>query len=512
MGLISWLLKNRLPASLLHQIQGYHWTELKIKNVWPHLLECYNTHGCWPTLGEAQAVLQARMGQDPMRFMYCEFLKTCYQAESTGYSGEAIKQWVTARELSNVGSELGTLSQKPYLDQLKQLQDLQYRLDTLTTLDELEETDDEFDPLSDEWLEEVDNMVEEEYGAMPLPLGIPSLDWKIKGGGVRPHGVLVVGPTGGGKSTLAVNIAAHCLRLGGRVIYLAFDDSAAEITERFYAHMLRTPVDFEAFRAAGTLPDVKRKLKELRESTYVGHLIIKKLEPETHTPTDIIRMLEEIQTKCRVSDLAAGAEEDDAGVIDLIIGDTADQIRPDRHYKDSWYEVGKTHQKLCTIPDRFNCPWLATIQGGQQTVGAAQITERDAGEGYAKNKPYKLILGVAQTHAQYHSEQTVNIADTYVQQNLGNMTNYSYPQDKDTTWRPFSLCLIKNTRAATRKGHFSNKVKIPMLVSYGTQRMIVDYSQAESPLTTSMQTHREDLMVKEAQKAPPVRRGKVEKL
>lgn len=263
-------------------------------------------------------------------------------------------------------------------------------------------------------------------------------------------------------------------------------------------------------RAAGYT--INYPISKMQFGTYVGDLIIKKLEPETYTPTDIIRILEEIQIKCRAADLAAGCSEEDAGVFDLIIGDTADQIRPDRGYKDAWYEVGKTHQKLCTIPERFNCPWIATVQGGQQTVGAAQITERDIGEGYGKGKPYKLILGVAQTPAQYHGDQTVNIADTFVQANLANMTNYSYPADKDTVWKPMSLCLVKNTRAVSRKGHAANKVKIPLLVSYGTQRLIVDYTQAETPLATSMQTHREDLIVKEAQKAPPVRRGKVEKI
>lgn len=507
-GLVAWCLHNPLPPSLVAQIQNYHFTELRIKAIWPHLLGVYQTHGEWPTLGEAQAMLLHRLGNDPMRLMYSKFLEQCYHTRVTGYSGEAIKQWLTSRELTDVGATLQALASKTHEEQVTELQELQFRLDSVTNIDITEVVPDEFEPLSDAWLDNVDEMVEEVYGAEPLPTGIQSLDDKLKGGGVRPHGIMVFGPTGGGKTVLVVNVAAHTLKLGGRVIYFALDDSAAEISERFYGHMLGRSVDFEEMKASGELPAIKQKLRQLKQDKYGGHLVIKAMEPEQHKPSDIIRILDEMVVKFRASDIAAGVPEEEAGVLDLVVIDTTDQLLPDRSYKESWYEVGKTHQSLCRIPERYNCPFIAVVQGGQQTIGAPQLTERDIGEGYGKAKPYKLILGVAQTNHQYHADQTVNIADSLVQDNLHNMHNYNYPADKDTTWKPFTLCLIKNTRARNKRGA-ANKVKIPMLVSYASCRVIVDYTQPESGMSTAMQTQRDEMIAAQGPPKPKVPRKKV---
>lgn len=64
-----------------------------------------------------------------------------------------------------------------------------------------------------------------------VPSGVPALDAMLNGGGYyRGSSVLVSGTAGTGKSSLAAHLAAETCRQGERVLYFAFEESAAQIS------------------------------------------------------------------------------------------------------------------------------------------------------------------------------------------------------------------------------------------------------------------------------------------
>jgi circadian clock protein KaiC len=90
--------------------------------------------------------------------------------------------------------------------------------------------------------------------------GIPGLDELLGGGLYEGSITLIAGPTGSGKTILALNIASNLTRSGRKVLYIAFEESTAALKDRLHKLGLagdfeiismvpegRTPVEFYAF-------------------------------------------------------------------------------------------------------------------------------------------------------------------------------------------------------------------------------------------------------------------------
>lgn len=494
-GLIGWCLRNGDQfGGLLKHVRQRFFADPQATTLWPHLLEIWNTYGAWPQEGEALHFLDQRLATNPLRPVLKDYLTACYAATPTEFTGAELKKWVASRELLDLSNKLtdfsATWGSLPAEAAEEALVNLEADFDAALRVVKSEAVEGEdFDPLSDEAIDAAEEDNDEEWGSSLLQTGFVRLDSKFKEGGLRPLPVLIFGPTGVCKTFFSLNIAMYQVAQGKRGVYISFDDPKIDLRDRIWSHMLCREIEVEPLRNAGLLEGVLQELRDVR-SEFPGRLILKILDPERYTPTNIIQMLEDLRTKFSAEDAAAGKPEEEWGKLDFVVVDTSDQLAPDRRYKSEWYEIGKMHQTLCMIPKRFGAVLFSIIQAGQQTVGAAQLTERDVGEAYAKTKPYKLILGVCQTAVQYHTSSPIPVADSMIQCNWHNLHNYSPELDRDTLWTPFNLCLIKNSRASSRTGT-ANKVKIPMLINYGSCRILEDFTSPLTPLTSPAQTQRE---------------------
>lgn len=513
-SLLAWCIRN--PDEFSHvaaQIRAKHFQDLYATNVWPHLLEVWERHEEWPTEGEAIHLVSQRMRGNPMLPPLLAYVKELYTIPISGVTGEEVKRWVIQRELQDLSARLASFSvgvqNKSTNDFALELEQLRTQFEMSMNLAEDEEEGEDYDPLSDSTIDSLEDDMEEDWGAAPLATGFVRLDRKLRDGGIRPQGVLILGPTGGGKSTFAMCVALYNTTQGKRGIYLSFDDHKGDLRERAHCNILCAEIEFENERRRGTLPRIQSELKATIKEQYPGRLIFKNLDAEQYGPSDILRIIDRIQRKLAVEDRKKGVPEELQGNIDYVILDTADQVRGEKGgYKDAWYDVPKTHQILNLIPKRFKCVLFSIVQTGQQTVGAAQITERDVGEAFGKTKPYKLILGVAQTHYQYQSDTTVSITESLIRDNIEHLHNYCIDRDRDTKWKPFFLCVSKNTRGSSLHGQ-ANKVKIPMLVNYGSCRIIENFMESEVGFSTPMQTQREELIASQGSEISINRKRKV---
>lgn len=471
--------------------------------LWPLLLKGWKQHERWPALNELDLVLNSSGMEAATKLVAGARLKEAFQVEVSSYTKEDIVNWLAMHEFTSIGAELLNARESKHTIQ-EQIDYQRERLEKLERIAAGEKSLGEVFNLTgstDSWW----THIEDSYGAKPKPTGILRLDKKLRHGGVRPTIALIVGPTGGGKTTVLMSIGAHTVRQGGRWVQYVLDDSEGDVRERWYQHILQRPLTLEDMTVPARQAAVKKALDKKYAEEYLGQWVGINIEPDKFTPREILRDLESLQRRFIQEDLQWVKDgrgfipPDEIGQIDGVGIDTADQIKPSRTSKDSWYEMEKMFSELSHIPKRINCPLWLTVQSGQEGVGASQITVRNVGGSYGKAKPAKLILGLAQTVAQTQNRQVVNPASEWYLDNKQHMWAYNPELDRKLEWEPAYLCIIKNTMAEGRSGLVKN-VALPMLIDFSTCRMIEDYSKPENCMAADRKTIAEE---KEAAGGPP---------
>lgn len=509
-NIISWCLQNPTDFWSMSDrmgeqtFRGQPWDKL-----WPILHRGYQTHQEFPSLQELGAVM-AKLDVPPQeRLHYAYALRQCFSHDVSKYTGEEVRTWAAVQELG-ILSEKMRLSETSKHDLKTQLEYYRERLDKVEALlGSNKALGSAFEPLKcmGNWWERV----EEEYGAAPITSGLFRLDRKLRNNGIRPTLVLVVGPTGGGKSTLMLHTSFANARRGLRWVYYILDDNPGEFMERYFSHMLQRPLEPEDL-----LPGVREKLGKVAEfraaTEYPGQWVAVPAAPDKWGPQDFLRDLQDRQREFYHADMRRIANGETLphppGHIAGVSIDTGDQVRPSRHYKDGWLEQEKGYSELSYIPKKIKCPLFLGVQGNQESVGASQLTARNIGGSYGKAKPAKLILAVAQTVQQSQTSTTVNWNDPIWQDNKAHLWTVNMQSDKNTEWERLSLCVIKNTAGSSTPGcGVTKNVIIPLLVNFGSCRVVEDFASPDELMRASNKTLIEEKQAN-GDLPPPVKQGK----
>jgi len=500
-AVISWCLHNPDDFGFLaDRMKEFHFGDPRAKIVWKPLLQAYIKHTTFPTFSELTQILNQVQTEKEQytRALLEQYLIEVYQTPHTGVTGDRVKEWVASKELFDLGNKFIEVSSTGVTGHEDDLYGWQERLESIQYLVGRTTKGTVFRPLDLESIENLETCIEQHYGVDPVPTGIYRLDKKLREGGIRAHLTVIFGPIGTGKTTISLGIAMNVIRTGRRVVYFSLDDNPGELTERQYSHMLKRPFCIDTEETNQTLEATKQELKHLIETTWTGDFHGVELMADTTTPHEMARDLLKMQKTFYVQDRESGeVPESEWGQIDLVVVDTADQAKPHRHYRSEWYEQTKVFEAFNVIPKRLGCPVLLNVQGNQQSVGAAQLTERNLGGTYGKNKAAKLVLGIAQTFAQVHNRITLDPGHPDIRDNLGRLRNYCPERDRDTEWERAWICVVKNTRAREGAGAV-RRVKIPILMNLATCRVIDDFTLPESAIMVEQQTLREEQEVARA--------------
>lgn len=501
---LAWILQNQDEFWLFaerfreDQFKTEPWTR-----IWPQLLKGWKQHETFPTPEECDQVLNGLGLEVPTRTLAAELLRGAFTMSVSEYTRADIIKWLVTSEFINLGSMLLQTTQSKH-DLQGQIEFYQTQLEGISLLLGERNIGIPFSPMDDP--ENWHQQLEEQFDSEPLPTPFARLNRKLRDGGMHPTLVLVVGPTGGGKTATTLTMSAHCSRLGLRSVNYALDDNPGELLERWYSLALRKPISYADARDVSKRAAIGKALRAQIAMEYPGLWQGYSLDPDKYSPRDILRHLHQVQHKFRLYDIAhnrrikaeRGPEEllipdEQLGKIDLVTIDTADQVRATRHYRDNWMEQEKLFSELSAGPKMTKSPWICTVQGNQETVGATQITLRNVGGSYGKAKPAKLILGFAQTVAQSQQRATINHTSDYVKANLEHMFTYCPHNDKDVEWEPGYICIIKNTRASNIRGAGPVKnVMLPVLVDFSTCRMIENYEMPEELMRADKKTVAEE--------------------
>jgi len=109
----------------------------------------------------------------------------------------------------------------------------------------------------------------EEDEAARIAIGPEILNRFIGGGVLRGHNITVYGRPDSGKSLFALNTAANACREGHRVLYVANEEPAQDITRRLLSRLGN--VDIETLRSRENLLRVLDKVEEPYENWFLFH-------------------------------------------------------------------------------------------------------------------------------------------------------------------------------------------------------------------------------------------------
>ena len=486
------------------------------RTVWPLLHQGYQHHSRFPTLVEVGSYL-ARLNVDPLaRMPYVGAVRTAMVSDVGAYTAAEVTSWAAQNELLRVAEKI--MSGSGPADLAARLDYCERQLENIRLLMGERSLGVRFDPLDfSQWWADI----EEDYGAPPITSGFSRVDKKLRDGGIRPTMVLIVGPTGGAKTTLGLRTARANLRtargtfrgrpLGSRWVEYFLDDNKGEIRQRvtqaFLQRALRAP-DYDP----GNRERIAAAARHVRETQFPGEFYCFDVEPDKFGPHDFVRHLLQLQAGFRAEDeklIAQGADIPRPGCVAGIGIDTGDQVKAVHQGRNNsdWYVLEKTFSALSSIPKRIKAPIFLKVQGNQESVGASQITLRNVGGSFGKCKPAKLIMAAAQTVMQSQTRRTIDWNEECWQANRSALWDVDFTADRNTAWEPLSLCIIKNTAGSgdIDAGIVKNVI-VPLYVSFASSRVIENFSAPDEMMRTDKKTAIEE---KEAYSSgPPSRAGK----
>lgn len=242
----------------------------------------------------------------------------------------------------------------------------------------------------------------------PVTTGWPKIDKITKGGLGQGELVVVVAPTGAGKSHVLVHLGAQALKQGKNVVHFTLELADTAVAQRYDACLTGVQLD-----------DLMNQKDAIYETVkdIDGQLIIKEFPTKSASCVTLKTHLEKIrQTEME---------------IDMIIVDYGDLLKSSTVRKNSEkrHELESIYEELRGIGQEFGCPIVTASQTNRKGLNEEVITMESIAEAFNKCFVADLIISLSRTI----KDRNCNIARIFVAKNRNGPDGIVYSAFMDTS-------------------------------------------------------------------------------
>lgn len=197
-----------------------------------------------------------------------------------------------------------------------------------------------------------------------ISTGIKRLDDALdKKGWYKKELYVALGSAKAGKSMFMLWCANAAVWQGFNVVYFTCETSTERLSDRMDA--MNTDVEIKF------LPDnCKEVADKIRAKKPDGKMFFFEYPTKTLTPAEIERQIDRLEAR--------------GIVVDFIVVDYADIMRPQRHYEDRWAEQASVYEDLRGIAGKLEIPVLTASQVGRQGSGKTIVKGKDTAGAWEK--------------------------------------------------------------------------------------------------------------------------------
>ena len=242
----------------------------------------------------------------------------------------------------------------------------------------------------------------------PVSTGWTKIDKITKGGLGQGELVVVVAPTGAGKSHVLVHLGAQALKQGKNVVHFTLELADTAVAQRYDACLT-------GFQLDDLINQKEAVYEEIKEID--GQLIVKEYPTKSVSPVTLKNHLEKIrQTEME---------------IDMIIVDYGDLLKSSTVRKNSEkrHELESIYEELRGIGQEFGCPIVTASQTNRKGLNEEVITMESIAEAFNKCFVADLIISLSRTI----KDRNCNIARIFVAKNRNGPDGIVYSAFMDTS-------------------------------------------------------------------------------
>ena len=242
----------------------------------------------------------------------------------------------------------------------------------------------------------------------PVTTGWAKIDKITKGGLGQGELVVVVAPTGAGKSHVLVHLGAQALKQGKNVVHFTLELADTAVAQRYDACLTGIPLD-ELMNQKDEVFDVIKDID--------GQLIVKEFPTKSASTVTLKNHLEKIrQTEME---------------IDMVVVDYGDLLKSSTVRKNSEkrHELESIYEELRGLGQEFGCPVVTASQTNRKGLNEEVITMESISEAFNKCFVADFIISLSRTIKDRNS----NIARIFVAKNRNGPDGIVFSAFMDTS-------------------------------------------------------------------------------
>jgi len=242
----------------------------------------------------------------------------------------------------------------------------------------------------------------------PVTTGWAKIDKITKGGLGQGELVVVVAPTGAGKSHVLVHLGAQALKQGKNVVHFTLELADTSVAQRYDACLTGIPLD-ELINQKDEVYDVIKDID--------GQLIVKEFPTKSASVVTLKNHLEKIrQTEME---------------IDMIVVDYGDLLKSSvvRKNSEKRHELESIYEELRGLGQEFGCPIVTASQTNRKGLNEEVITMESISEAFNKCFVADFIISLSRTI----KDRNANIARIFVAKNRNGPDGIVFSAFMDTS-------------------------------------------------------------------------------